>query len=423
MYREVINLLLIIANFMCIITVTKPFDYYITEQQKKKHRVFTVVGYIICLPIITVAEMALRWAFYDILLVNSVFILIIALFYKLNLKQSITMILLTLGICTISVEVIDLSMFYNKLDRYGLVIFLIFGLVIMSIALEVMKIYALKQIIDMKKSELLIYTVIPTVSAVVLVVLLINYYDLILCTIGGLILLVINIFNFYLLDRIIKISFNKIKVMVIEEKNDAIKNQLKVYIDSNSKISSIRHDLKNHIFAMKKLLENQKYDELQRYIENLDDTIKSKDRFASTGNLIIDSIINLKCKTISDIVNKDMKINLAIPSDIKINETDICIILGNLFDNAIEALLKCTGHKEFLLDIKEKSNLLFIKTTNSFNGEVVKEESRIKSTKTDKLTHGFGLSNIENVLEKYHGKMNINYDDCHFTVEIIMYLK
>ena len=84
MYHEVINLLLIIANFICIIIVTKPFDYYITKKQKKYYKVLRVIGYIICLPIITAAEMTLMWAFYDILLVNIAFVLIIALFYKLN---------------------------------------------------------------------------------------------------------------------------------------------------------------------------------------------------------------------------------------------------------------------------------------------------------------------------------------------------
>ena len=423
MYHEVINLLLIIANFICIIIVTKPFDYYITKKQKKYYKLLRVIGYIICLPIITAAEMTLRWAFYDILLVNIAFVLIIALFYKLNLKQMSGMALATLALCAISFDLIDASMFYNKLDRYGLVVLLIFGLVIISIILEIIKICTLRQISNIKKSEIIIFVGVPIVSAIMVAILLLNYHDLILIIMGGLVLLIINIFTFYLLDRIVQMNFNKIKVMMIEEKNDAIKNQMKVYVDSSSKISSIRHDLKNHIFAMEKLLENQKYDKLQIYLENLDDTMKLKDRFVNTGNLIIDSIINLKCKTISDLVNKEMQINLAIPSDIRINETDICVILGNLFDNAIEALSKCVSDKEFLLDIKEKSNLLFIKMTNSFNGEVEKEASAIKSTKADKFAHGFGLRNIENVLEKYHGKMKITYDDCYFTVEIIMYLE
>ena len=124
MYHEVINLLLIIANFICIIIVTKPFDYYVTPKQKKNYKVLRVIGYIICLPIITAAEMTLKWAFYDILLVNIAFALIIALFYKLNLKQMSGMALATLALCTISFDLIDASMFYNRLDRYGLVILL-----------------------------------------------------------------------------------------------------------------------------------------------------------------------------------------------------------------------------------------------------------------------------------------------------------
>ena len=121
-------------------------------------------------------------------------------------------------------------------------------------------------------------------------------------------------------------------------------------------------------------------------------------------------------------LDKDMEINLAIPADMKVNEMDICIILGNLFDNAIEALQKCTSKREFSFEMKEKSNMLFIKMKNFFNGEVLKDGPVFTSTKDNNIMHGFGLTNIKDVVEKTDGKICINYDDCCFTVEIIMYL-
>lgn len=422
MYVEIINFLLIIANFICVILVTKPIEYIATEQQRKKYQWFRAAGYIVSLPVITVAEMALRWYLDDILLVNCLFIIILSLAYKLKLKQIVGMVVLAVAICSISFNLADESIFYNKLDRYGLVLLVIFGLVITFIVAGLIKIYTLKQISSMNNSETIIFTTVSIVSVIVGVYLLISYSDYILCVIGGLVLLIINILTFYLLDRFTQMHLNKMKVTMLEEKNEAIRNQLDVYMESNNKISSIRHDFKNHLFVMEKLLENKKYDELQKYMDNLEERVKPKDKFVNTGNLVIDSIINLKCKAISNMLDKDMEINLAIPSDMKVNEMDICIILGNLFDNAIEALQKCTGKREFSFEMKEKSNMLFIKMKNSFNGEVLKDGPVFTSTKDNNIMHGFGLTNIKDVVEKTDGKMNINYDDRCFTVEIIMYL-
>ena len=120
----------------------------------------------------------------------------------------------------------------------------------------------------------------------------------------------------------------------------------------------IRHDFKNHLFVMEKLLENKKYDELQNIWIISMRRVKPKDKFVNLGNLVIDSIINLKCKAISNMLDKDMEINLAIPADMKVNEMDICIILGNLFDNAIEALHQSALAKgEFSFEMKKKKSI------------------------------------------------------------------
>ena len=98
------------------------------------------------------------------------------------------------------------------------------------------------------------------------------------------------------------------------------------------------------------------------------------------------------------------------------------IVIGNLMDNAIEALER-TEEKIFRLEMRYDKGIIYIITENSYNGEIIKNGDTFVSTKTnEKGTHGIGLSNIKRIVSEHNGEIDIETDNNIFTVSIIMYL-
>ena len=102
---------------------------------------------------------------------------------------------------------------------------------------------------------------------------------------------------------------------------------------------------------------------------------------------------------------------------------DLCVLLGNLLDNAIEACGKLEKEKRRIqLSIKLVKNQLFIRTENPFEGKLKWQGSRLLTQKTDENNHGIGLENVKRVVEKYHGTLEMNAEDQIFRTKILRYL-
>ena len=136
---------------------------------------------------------------------------------------------------------------------------------------------------------------------------------------------------------------------------------------------------------------------------------------SETGNLAFDSIINYKLK---DIKNSDIKLTmrLKIPPVLEIADADIVTIIGNLLDNALEAVAKA-GEKTIKLHVVLDNGALLIKVENSFNGELKEGLASLKGGSE----HGHGLKNIKRSVDKYDGYMKTTPADHLFSVSILLY--
>lgn len=97
------------------------------------------------------------------------------------------------------------------------------------------------------------------------------------------------------------------------------------------------------------------------------------------------------------------------------------IILGNLLENAIEAARQ-TEEKKLTVAIKEEKGVLKIHIENSYNGTLIQKGTRLLTTKKEKELHGLGLGSVENVVQKYHGEMEIEKEKNMFSVRVLLYL-
>lgn len=141
---------------------------------------------------------------------------------------------------------------------------------------------------------------------------------------------------------------------------------------------------------------------------------------SNTGNIVIDSIINFKYE---EAYKKKIYFNLDIkvPPNMEVEDFDITIILGNLLDNAIQAVDKIED-KKINISIKYDKGRLLIKVSNKFNEYLVYNNGELVSTKKDKENHGLGIKNIKDVLDKYKGEINFSTYDSLFSVNIILYV-
>ena len=180
-----------------------------------------------------------------------------------------------------------------------------------------------------------------------------------------------------------------------------------------------RHDYRNHIQAMKAYAASENWDAVKRYLDLLDEDLTTVDTVIKTGNPMTDAILNSK---ISLAKSKGIKVvaDAHIPVKLKSSEIDLCCIIGNLFDNAIEASLKLAEENRVVRVYMDMRNTqLYISFTNFTADKKLKKEGGIfKSTKGE--GHGFGLKRIDAIVKRHDGYISRNSEDGAFTTEILL---
>jgi len=180
-----------------------------------------------------------------------------------------------------------------------------------------------------------------------------------------------------------------------------------------------RHDYKNHIQTLKAYMSVNEYDKANAYLDRLDEDLTSVDIIMKTGNIIIDAILNSKI-SLANSKNINITAKASVPENLNISEIDLCVIIGNLLDNAIEACEKIADSEKFIrIFIGIKNTQLYIYIANTApGGKQAKVNGRFATRKSG--YHGFGLVRIDKTVEKYRGYVKRNSEDGAFTTEILL---
>lgn len=181
-----------------------------------------------------------------------------------------------------------------------------------------------------------------------------------------------------------------------------------------------RHDYKNHIQAMKAHLALNQLEELGDYLDMLDNDLQAVDTVIKTGNVRLDAILNSK---LSLIVSKNIHVNAKaqVPETLTINEVDLCVLLGNLLNNAMEGCEKIPDEERRFIRIYigTLKGQLYLSVTNSIGGEVKKTGPGAYLT-TKGGNHGFGLRRIDALVKKYGGYLNRQNEEGVFATEVLL---
>ncbi len=198
-----------------------------------------------------------------------------------------------------------------------------------------------------------------------------------------------------------------------------------------SGVRSMKHDMKNQLAVLENLMGlSGDREELSDYLGQLSRTLGKLDIPFQTGSTVVDSLLFMKyheaCEKFSRI--RFEAEDLIIPKDCGIQPTDLCIILGNALDNAIEACEKqeadAGGKGRFIrLYSGCRQGMLLLTVENSFNGGLRLLQGNMfpATTKPDGEAHGIGLHNIRAAAERYRGGVSWEADKNRFTVTVLLY--
>lgn len=180
-----------------------------------------------------------------------------------------------------------------------------------------------------------------------------------------------------------------------------------------------RHDYRNHIQMMKVLAANGNMDALKAYLDELDTDLNTVDTVVKTGNPMADAILNSKI-SLARSRNIPTQVDAHIPVKLKMSELDLCCIIGNLFDNAMEASMALPEEKRLIrVYMDMKGTQLYISFTNFTAAKKLSKVGRgFKTSKGE--GHGFGLVRMDDIVSRYDGYLSRNSEDGAFTTEILI---
>lgn len=190
-------------------------------------------------------------------------------------------------------------------------------------------------------------------------------------------------------------------------------HQMEIMEQSQEQIRFLRHDMKNHLLHMNRLLLEHDTETLREYVQETAAHLDTPQEFVRSGNRDIDSLLNYKLLTAQQL-GAEIMTDVKIPVEMQIPAFDLNVILGNLLDNALDALKVC-DNRRLTVSLRYDAGLLYILVENTCAGEP-------PAVSVKGAGHGLGLHSVRRTLEHYHGELKTDYRDRMFTASAMLYL-
>ncbi len=206
-----------------------------------------------------------------------------------------------------------------------------------------------------------------------------------------------------------------------ERQTELLERDYNVLNKAYSENARTFHDMHNHIGAVRSLLASEKYDKAIEYLDNLQKPLSGIASTVWTGDETVDYLINSRIAAAeNERINFETQIEF--PKGANIGSADLCAVLGNLLDNAFDAVRKdkSAENRSIRLIIRRINCMLIIKVVNTFNGEINITGGKLKTTKTDGGLHGWGVESARTAAAKYGGTITTTAENGIFTAVATM---
>lgn len=179
-----------------------------------------------------------------------------------------------------------------------------------------------------------------------------------------------------------------------------------------------RHDYHNHLQVMKAQIAAGQVEEMKAYLSELEQNLDKVDTYVKSGNLMADAILNSK---LSMAEQKGIRVNCKaiLPQELSVEDVDLCVLLGNLLDNALEACESIPEEQRFLrIYMVVNKSQLYISIQNSAKEELDFNERNYISTKRG--NHGLGMKRVKALVDKYDGYLTLANEPGIFAAEVTL---
>ena len=234
---------------------------------------------------------------------------------------------------------------------------------------------------------------------------LLSHWQLLAMHLLGLLSLFCILFSYKKLQQNFRLST---EISLLEQEEHSLNRYVEEAKTRYDETKSFRHDIRNHIAVVKNLLQSGKLEEAVSYMEDMDDMAEKMSFPCSTNNPVVDILVGNKLG-IAKSMGIDVDCSLLLPYPCSLRDIDICIILSNALDNAIQAVKRLDAGMEKYIHVsgRMQGDFLMMEVENSFRGK-----SAVKK--------GTGLSNIKAVAEKYSGAMSIETREDVFALQVLL---
>lgn len=241
--------------------------------------------------------------------------------------------------------------------------------------------------------------------------------------VASIILLGINILIFYIYLKLADDLRLRRMTSIYEQQLELCERHQQEREISTLHLRDIRHNMKNNLVTILAYAENEDCKKIIHFVnEIMEEGGISISAITNSGNIVIDSLIGY-WSVAAKKADIDLTANISIPMKIPVKGADICLILGNLLENAVEAAEKVDEDKYIKIQMKYDKNNLLLYIVNSYNGRLIKtKDNKLKTTKSDTENHGVGLASVYRAVSKYQGSIII--DDSisgRFAVRVVLY--
>ena len=286
---------------------------------------------------------------------------------------------------------------------------------------------------NIKRKSAVVSPAIVIVPVLVVLVIFVYYFLLLLVfpAVRGDILYVIQLIGavlmplgfifliFYLHDAISTKYEGKLKAVQHAQEKEYYFTQCQLMQASAKQVRAMQHDMKIHLAALKDFTDSCDWDDVKKYLGRLVEDVEKSEVYSDTGNIAFDSVINYKLRNAKS-GGITLDLSVAVPPALGVDVVDVVTILGNLLDNALDAVAK-VSEKMIKLDIALVKGGLFVKVDNFFDGDVKYLAGQMVSQK-DGEGHGYGLKNVKRSVEKYDGQVHVSHEDGVFSVGVFLYV-
>lgn len=355
-------------------------------------------------------------------------------------------------ICGLTIVILLTGKWYEKLFSF-LLIYILTSLLYQSLALILDLLFGIPIFVGMnsfKEKNIIKLFVIIGLTILLFIKIKSQYYfvlsftnKVLLCCYTGILCIILTLFhlnqnvinsnflNMFALLCIFSTGIVILHLIVSSERNlklETLSNQekyitiLKSYYNevkqNNIEIRKFRHDIHNHIRILDELIASDNIDKAKTYIQSINShVIEKTTTIPDVGNALVNAIILQKS---IDFPCIKISFNGTIKDTIPIKDYDLCTILSNLLDNALEYSV-LNNFTIVNLFMYQDESVLLINIQNYLSQPVnIKQFNR--STKHDSQNHGYGLINVKETLKRYNGVLQYVQDDSCLTTKVQLFL-